>query len=298
MHGAIFALSLIFLSQSSILVRFAEAPSLAICFWRLVITVVLLFPLAYRHLKRDTFRALTRHDWLQFALSGAMLFLHFYFFFRSVHETTIANTMILFSINPITTAIGAYYFFRERVTLHLVLACTLGIAGIAVIFEGSVASHSAGLSGDIWSVLSATCFSGYILSGKHIRRRLPNTVFTMGIYLQTALYALIAMLLLGTPFHGYSTATWWAFLALAIFPTLLGHAIFTYSLNYMNVNFMSCAKLVEPVLSAIVANWLFHEPLTPLAAIGFLLTSGSVIVLYWEAIKNGLKRGLARSSSN
>ncbi len=287
MIGFLFFFSLVVLSQAAILVRFAEASSLAICFWRLLMAAALLAPLAARDWRRTVSRGTVRlveRDWWRLAFSGLLMFAHFYTFFRSVQETSIANSTILFSINPVTTAVGAYFMFGERVTSHLVLSCVLGFAGVAVLFGGGFAMGASGTSGDLWALLSALTFSGYLLTGKHLRLKLPNTVFAAAVYFQTAVWACIAMVAAGVPFFGYSTTTWWMFAALAVLPTLMGHAIFSYCLNYLNVNFMSVATLVEPVLAAVTAHYLFKEPMTDLAALGFLLTCLSVCVLYWPSL--------------
>lgn len=286
MIGVLFFTAIVILSQAGTLIRFAEADSLAICFWRLLMAAALLFPLAFN--RRRALERLERRDWFHLGLCGFFLFAHFYFFFRSVQETTVAVSTMLFTLSPVSTAIGAYVFFRERISLHLVLACALGITGVAVLFGENLLApnpdHPLALRGDIWGVLAAVCFSGYILTGKHIRTRLPNVVFTFAIYSQTAIYAAAAMWLWRVPFTGYSRTTWIAYGALAIFPTLLGHAIFTYCLNYMNVNFMSCMILIEPMLAAIAAKFLFNEDLTAFATVGFLFTVAAVIVLYWESL--------------
>jgi drug/metabolite transporter (DMT)-like permease len=286
MIGFLFFLSLLVLSQSPILLRFTEASSLAICFWRLLIAAGLILPFVFRDRHAAKNARLDRGDYGRLALSGLFLFVHFYSFFKAVQETSIANSTILFSLNPVTTAVGAYFMFRERVTTHLVLSCALGFAGIAVLFGGSIAASSGGFQGDIWAILSAVSFSGYLLTGKHVRLKLPNSFFAAAVYFQTAVYSAIVMAALGVPFFGYSTTTWWMFLALAVLPTLMGHAIFSYCLNFLNVNFMSCATLVEPVMAAIVAAYLFKEPLTDLAAVGFLLTCFSVFALYWPSLRS------------
>lgn len=299
MIGALFLFCIVVLSQAGTLIRFAHAPSLAICFWRLLIAGLALLPLALRQSNRRALASFSRHDLFQLVLSGLFLFTHFYFFFRSVQETTIANSTILFSLNPVTTAIGAYVFFRERVTLHLALSCLLGFAGVAILFSENLTTHlstvGGGFWGDLWGILSAVCFTGYILTGKHIRRKLANSAFAAAIYLQTAIYAGLAMAVLGVPFTGYSDMTWFSFVLLAILPTLLGHALFTYCLNFLNVNFMSCMTLIEPILAAAVAIWLFQEPLTALAAIGFLVTCAAVVALYWESLLNMIRRRQIRA---
>ena len=287
MINAAFLLCIVILSQAATLIRLAEASSLAICFWRLLFAGAMLAPFAFRAAQRSKLFALNRIELMQLVLSGFFLFTHFYFFFRSVQETSIANCTILFSLNPVTTAIGAWWLFRERVTQRLAIACFFGIAGIAVLFgerwlSSDFHGTQAQLWGDIWGVSSAVCFSGYILTGKRLRQKLSNSTFASLIYFQTAIYAGVAMSATGSTFTHYSPTTWWIFLGLAIFPTLLGHAIFTYCLEFLDINFMSCMTLTEPVLAAISAHFLFHEPLSQYATIGFILTCVSVIALYWK----------------
>lgn len=292
MIGFLFFFSIVVLSQASTLIRFAEASSLAICFWRLLMATLLLFPFVFRGDRLRHVRTLDRKDTAHFLLSGLFLFTHFYFFFRAVQETTVANSTVLLSLSPVTTAIGAYFLFQDRFNKHLIFSCLLGFSGVAILFSGNLTaspSHSpSSLSGDAWALLSALCFSGYILTGKHVRQKLSNIVYTTGVYAQTALYAAILMVLRDIPFTGYSTQTWWAFLALAVLPTLMGHAIFTYCLNFLDVNFMSCAKLIEPILAAVAAQILFNEPFTDRAIYGFLLTCAAVLALYYPLLRRWL----------
>jgi drug/metabolite transporter (DMT)-like permease len=286
MINAAFFISLLILSQAATLIRFAEASSLAICFWRLLIAGALLAPVAFNRAGREQLRLLNRSDAWHLIYSGVLLFVHFYSFFKAVQDTSIANATILFSLNPVTTAAGAWILFRERVTPHLVVACALGFAGIVVLFgeqwlDSSFQETATSFNGNLWSLLSATCFSGYILTGKRLRLKLSNFTFATAIYLQTAVYAAIVMVVVQDRFVGYTPLTWWMFIALAIFPTLLGHAVFTYCLNHLDVNFMSCMTLIEPLFAAIAAYYIFSEPLSRYAAVGFVLTCASVVALYW-----------------
>lgn len=282
-----FVISIVVLSQAATLIRFAETHALAICFWRMLAATLLLAPLGLRGGGWRTITALDKIERWQLCASGAMLFIHFYFFFRSVQETSVANSTILFSLNPVFTAIGAWLLFRERVSSHLALALVVGFAGVAVLFwESAVSARPEGYHGDLRGVLSAACFSAYILTGKRVRRKIANTTYAACIYAQTTLYALIACLSGDIPLSGYSNSTWMAFLALAVFPTLLGHALFTYCLNYLNVTFMSCMTLVEPLLAAVAAYYLFSEPFTPWAGAAFVLTCLSVLALYWPTFRS------------
>ncbi len=295
MIGLLFIISLVVLSQAATLIRLADAGPLAICFWRLLFAVLLMLPFLVRKRRYLEFSKLSKSDAWHLLLSGFFLFTHFYFFFRSAQETTIADCTILFSLNPVTTSIGAWFLFRERVTLNLMIACGLGFAGVAATLAGSFGPIDGGslvhttLRGDVWGVLAAICFSGYILTGKRVRLKISNIPYAIAIYFQTALYAAIFMLFMNVSFTAYSQPTWWAFLLLAILPTLMGHAIFTYCLNYLNVNFMSCMTLTEPVFAAI-AGWIFfHEKISNLAVIGFFLTCASIFALYWPSLTKRMR---------
>ncbi|MEK7356070.1 MAG: DMT family transporter, partial [Bdellovibrionota bacterium] len=233
-------------------------------------------------------RTLSKSEFWQLGASGLFLFVHFYFFFRAVKETSVANATLLFSLNPVTTVAGAWLMFRERLTPHLAIACALGFLGVAVLLgekwlDASLPAPNTSFYGNIWSLLSAACCSGYLLTGKRLRLKLSNATYASSIYLQTAVYAAVIMIFVGESFVSYTPTTWWMFVALAVFPTLLGHAVFTYCLNFLNVNFMSCMTLVEPLFAAIAAYYLFSEPLSRFAAVGFLLTCASVLALYWPA---------------
>ncbi|MCM2280970.1 MAG: DMT family transporter [Bdellovibrionaceae bacterium] len=290
MIGSLFLISIVVLSQAATLIRFADAHALAIVFWRLVFATLLLAPLGLRRGGWKQAATLSRSERWQLFASGVLIFVHFFFFFRSVQETSIANSTILFSLNPVFTAIGAWVLFRERVSKHLVVALTVGILGVAVLFGETWAQAEAAGSwqGNLYGILSAACFSGYILTGKRVRASMANTTYATWIYAQAALYGGFACLALDIPLGGYTPTTWWAFLALAVLPTLLGHALFTYCLNYLNITFMSCMTLVEPLLAALVAYWLFSEPFTAWAGAAFVLTCVSVLALYWPSVRTRL----------
>ncbi len=97
------------------------------------------------------------------------------------------------------------------------------------------------------------------------------------------------MQFMAVPLAGYDTQTWIAFAALAIGPTLLGHALFTYCLQFFNVNLMNILILTEPVIASVSAYFILHEPLTPHQVLGFFAISLGVFALFvpWKKSRAG-----------
>jgi drug/metabolite transporter (DMT)-like permease len=70
---------------------------------------------------------------------------------------------------------------------------------------------------------------------------------------------------------------------MALFPTLLGHSLFNWSLKYVNATFVSMAILTEPIIASIFAILIFTEIPT--------LTQifGSIVILTGLAVYNKAK---------
>lgn len=114
--------------------------------------------------------------------------------------------------------------------------------------------------------------------------------YTWIIYLMTALFFGGAGLIKGVEWIDYPLKTWLAIAATVIFPTLLGHVLITHLLQYFNINFLSCGKLAEPIMSAIVAYFVFGELLTSKTVLAFGCTTIGVSALVYPYLKGLLKK--------
>lgn len=288
----LYFIALFGLSQSANLVKMAQAPIEVLGFWRLFFCALLFLPWALRFKSlRPLFQADRRHDLWMGLISGTFFFLHLWTFFYASKNTSIANCMIIFSINPLFTAAGAYLFFGEKFTPRLAMAYVLAFFGIYWLVSHSVHFDQGLVKGDLMALLSALLVSVYLLSGKKLRHSLDNPSFSVFIYSVCAFWFGVTALLRGIEFTGYETNTWWAIAGLVVIPTLLGHSLFMYLIKYMNINLMTCGKLIEPVMSSMVAWILFKEHLKTSTWIAFIFTSASVLVLFapWSILKQKLQ---------
>jgi drug/metabolite transporter (DMT)-like permease len=193
----------------------------------------------------------------------------------------------VFALTPLLTAVGNYFIFNEKISKRLWFAIFLGMTGMVWMIKDGLTSGAH--DGDVLGFLSTACFAGYILSGKDLRNRIDNLEFTFFAYSLVGLYFGLTIALGPTPFFGYETSSWGALLLLAFGPTLLGHAVFTYCLNFLDVNFMTCATLLEPIFAAGVAAILFNEPVSPATLTAFALISLGVLLVYRPNLKHLMK---------
>lgn len=191
--------------------------------------------------------------------------------------------MVIFATNPIFTALGAWIFLKDRFENRYALAFLLAFSGVAFLFADRMSMDSARI-GDFSALVSAFFFSIYILAGKKARLQINTGQFTWIIYFIAAALFLICGWQLDTQWIGYPAQTWWAILGTIVFPTLLGHVLFTHLLKFFNINWLSCGKLMEPALSSLVAYLAFHEELKLDAIVAFALTALAVLVLFWPLL--------------
>ncbi len=193
--------------------------------------------------------------------------------------------MVIFATNPIFTAIGAWAWFREKFEKRHGLAFFFAFSGISILFHDRLNLESL-RSGDFAALLSALFFSGYILTGKKSRHSMSTEQYTWIIYLMTAVFFGGAGLIKGVEWLDYPLKTWLAIAATVIFPTLLGHVLITHLLQYFNINFLSCGKLAEPIMSAIVAYFVFGELLNTKIVLAFSCTAIGVGALVYPYLKS------------
>jgi drug/metabolite transporter (DMT)-like permease len=191
----------------------------------------------------------------------------------------VAAATLLFCLNPLSTALAARLLTGVRLTPNQWLAIALGLSSVLTLkFDFLVGpAAGSGSTGVAMGLISAATFSGYFITGQSIRKKLGNLGYTSVVYSITVVCSAVALGASGEPFLGWTTPTWLAFVALAVFPTLLGHALMTHCLPSLNINWASTMTLIEPVLAAVTASWIFGESISS----GFALASALGLAAVW-----------------
>lgn len=259
-------------SLSAVFVRWSTAPSLVLALYRMAFSVALLAPVAWR--RRKELAALSGRARLLCLVSGAALGLHFATFFQAVKTTSIAAAAVLVDMEVLFVALATVAVFHRKLPLAAWLAMALAFGGAVVMALADSGGGNNALSGDLLAVLSAMLIGIYTLVGSVRRRTMSTTAYTCLVY-TAALGTLLALALAsGTPLAGYGAENVATALAMAVFCTLLGHSVFSWALKYFPPSFVSTARLMDCVFSAVWGALLFSELPTARAVLG----GGTVIL--------------------
>ncbi len=255
---ALLVFGVLVVGTSAPLVLFADAPPLAIAFWRNVFAAGLLLPLAaLRH--GPELRGLGGREMGKLVFAGALLALHFATWIPSVRLTTVSASTVLVNMQPVWAAIGGWLLYREAVRGRAVLGIAIALAGAVFISGLDVRTSGHAFLGDVLALVGGIFAGGYLLAGRALRQRISILTYAGVVYGACALLLLPAMLLSGTPFFGYDGATWLALALIALGPQVIGHTTFNYLLKDLDATTVAVAIMGEPVGATLLALFFFGQ---------------------------------------
>jgi drug/metabolite transporter (DMT)-like permease len=264
------AVGVLAVSAAAIFIRLADAPAIAVAFWRCALGAALLLPPAL--VRRDRFPR--GRDLYVGIASGVALGAHFGFWISSLDHTSVAASVVLVSTQPVFVAILAYLLFGERTSPLSFAGILAALVGTAVI-AGDDSVGSAALLGNALALVGAVTVAVYVLIGRSSRTGgigvLPYSVV---VYSAAALSLLPVALALDVPLWGYSGETWFWLWAITLGPQIMGHTVFNWALRYVEASMISGTILAEPVVSALLA-WLILSEKPGIATV-----LGGAIVLF------------------
>jgi drug/metabolite transporter (DMT)-like permease len=276
------AVGVLAVSAAAIFIRLAEAPAVAVAFWRCALGAAVLLPPAI--VRRDRFpRGRTLYVGMA---SGVALGAHFGFWISSLDYTSVAASVVLVSTQPVFVAILAHMLFGERTSPLSFAGILVALAGTAVIAgDGSVGS--AAILGNALALVGAATVAVYVLIGRSSRTGGVGVLpYSIVVYSAAALTLLPVALLLDAQLWGYSEKTWFWLWAITLGPQIMGHTVFNWALRYVEASVVSGTVLAEPVASAFLA-WLIlsEKPGLPTILGGVVVLVGLFMLLRGYRLK-------------
>ncbi len=250
-------MGVMFVSVVALVVKSATAPLITTAFFRLFITVLIMLPVVVA--KNDRSTRIPRKELMLSMLSGLILGVHFFGWFVALDYTTVANATVIVDASSVFTLLGGHLFLNDKMTKKETICVTATFIGAILLTYRSLSFGSNEYIGILLSVLSSITLATYMLIGRRVRRTVSNLNYTFVVYLFGAIFLAICNIIMEGSFSGFPRSNYLIFLYLAIFPTLLGHSIFSWSLKYIKASFAATMLLFVPVVSIIGAYFLFGE---------------------------------------
>ncbi len=279
--GAVLVVAVLAVSWAGPLVRFTDAPALAISAWRLLLAVAVLSVIVIARGRLHEVRALdTRERWLALA-GGACLAAHFWTWVASLGLTTVASSVVLVNMQPVFVVALSALFLHERPARQQAIGIAIAMAGALIIAWGDFALGTRALMGDALALAGAVFVAAYYVIGRRLRQRLDVWNYVFVVYgVAAALLVAVIALHPGVQLTGYGRNDWLVFVALALGPMLIGHTGVNYALRYLPAYVANLAILGEPVGATLIA-WLLpairEVPGVQTIAGGVVLLTGILI---------------------
>ncbi len=277
---ALLGVAVVAVSTSAPLIRVADAPSLAVAFWRnaLALPVLGAFVVA-RGSRRRELRGLDRRERRLSLVAGLFLAAHFATWVPSLSYTSVASSVALVATQPVWAALIA----RARGE-HVPRAAWWGIgaalSGVVVLTGVDLSISPRALFGDLLALVGGALAAAYVTVGAEVRRTVSTAVYATVCYAVAAAALLVVCLVFRQELAGYDRTTWLALLGTVVGPQLLGHTLVNRVLRTTSPMLVSVAILFEIVGAALLA-WLAFGEVPPASAIpaGVLIGVGVVLVV-------------------
>jgi drug/metabolite transporter (DMT)-like permease len=270
------AVAIVAVSSSAPLIAYAAAPALAIAFWRNLLGVAAIAPVALT-VRRDEFRSKVLGASV---LSGVCLAVHFGTWVPSAKLTSVAMSVALVSTTPIwTSLINAIR--GVRVPGSTWAGVGVAVLGVAVATGADPDLSGRALAGDALALIGGIAAAGYTMLGAHARGSIATSTYATICYSICAVVLGLACLLGGQDLTGYPAQTWLALAAMTVGPQLLGHTLINYALRRVPPTTVAVLLLLE-VPGALVLAWLLLGQLPAaqtLPGIALLLAGVTIVVL-------------------
>jgi len=264
--------ALLAISVSAILIRLCISPPTTIAFWRLLMAgaVFGLWTIATGGPR------LSRHDLGVALVAAFFLAAHFYFWIASLFMTSISSSVVLLATQPLFALVLQVIFQKVPATGRNLLSLAGGLAGAAILAHGDFLRGGIAGRGDIYSIVSAAMAAAYLFTG--MRRRCALVPYLAAVYTMSGLMLVATGVASGDALLASRPIDWLWFALLAAVPTLLGHTLLNRAMRHFPAYAVNLSILVEPLLTSVLAFFVFSEVPTGNVVLGALVIIAAVVI--------------------
>lgn len=247
----------------------------SIVFYRMLFGLPIMIVMAYMNggsLNKEVIR--------KAAVPGFIFGMSFISGFAAVKMTSIANATMVGTLQPVLVLFVAPKLFGEKITLRKLLYSISAMIGVLVVVMAAASTSGAHLNGDLLAVLNVFIWTTYfVMSKKRRDEGIHSWSFLAAVFLCAAIIVLPYGAITSNDLGAMHVSDWWYVMGMAVGPGVIGHGMMTWAQGHIDVSLASMLGLISPVISSVLAWFVFHQSLTPLQLLGGVIVLASLAAL-------------------
>ncbi len=267
-------LAVAFLATGGIFVKLSGLSPINTGFYRVLFSIPLLFPLAYKGLKK-----LRKKDVIVLFLAGIFLAGDVSLWNLSFSHTSVANANLLTNLTPLTVIPVSYFLFKEKIPKKFFIGVIVTIFGIFILIGGKTSPSASNYFGDFLALCASFFYAGFLLISYRLRDRVDSSVimFVSGFGSSITLF-ISASLIEGFQVpHGSDQL--WPLLGLTLCLQVIGHNLLAHCQGKININLSSIICLSQPAVATIYALLIFSEIISAKEVLGIIIVMAGVYLV-------------------
>jgi drug/metabolite transporter (DMT)-like permease len=285
------AFGILGVTSSSFIFLAADKDPYSIAFARVFLTGFLSYVFISRY-GSNVSAAITRSDVGKIFLAGFSLATHFSWWFASLNYIPVGISLALTNTAPIWLALIVIFVYKQKPQSNQILSMIFIIFGSYLLFLGNSNLGDKGIEGLTLAMGSAIGFAIYLILARSMVPKLGLWRYFGLVNLSAAGVILPWIFVRDHQSDVLDPSLWFWGMMLAIFPGIMGHAIYNFSMSKLDPIDVSVATLGEPVLGAFLAFIFLDESLSKTQSFAFsclILAIGLTINISHENIDENVK---------
>lgn len=203
-----------------------------------------------------------------------------FMYMTAINYASAGLVALLLYLYPFFVTVLSSIFLREKVTPIKIIALVLALFGTAL----TVGPVSGQLIGALMAIAAAAIYSIYIIVGTTVMRHVSAVQSSTVIFASAgAVFGLLAFAN-GTHFPA-SSSGWLAMFGIILISTIIPVVTFLAGLEKIGPINAAMLSTLEPVVTVLLAMWLFGDKLLPIVLVGGGLILIAVLLLTRSELK-------------
>jgi drug/metabolite transporter (DMT)-like permease len=197
-----------------------------------------------------------------------------YSYLNAIQFASAGLVALLLYLYPVFVAALATIFLHEKFTRIKIMSLVLATVG-AALTANPQGGHWTGI---LLAILAAVIYSIYIIVGSGVMETV-SAVRSSTVIFASAGVVFGALMLVNQPHWPISSSGWLAVAAIVLIATVIPVVTFLAGLSLIGPTNSAMLSTLEPVVTVLLAAWLFGERLSPIILLGGVLILAAVILL-------------------